>query len=95
MFVSGLQGTRDLYWAIGDGGGQEDPDGRGGDLTNILASIVRVRIPAAGDDFDLSPSGNVNGCEELFFSFLFFSSRARTKAVLFNISSTAEGSAPL
>ena len=62
-----VQATRDLYWAIGDGGKQQDPDGRGGDLSNILASIVRVGIPlpdlddpsSDDDDFDLTPSGNM------------------------------------
>lgn len=51
----------DLYWAVGDGGPQEDTLGRGNDDTNILGSIVRISVSSDSDVVDLAPSGNRNG----------------------------------
>lgn len=65
----GSGSEHDLYWAIGDGGPQEDPEQHGQNIDNIHATIVRITVPASGSGFDI-PSGNIVGGE---FTFIFMS----------------------
>lgn len=49
----------DLYWSVGDGGPQNDPEDRAQDLSKYHGSIVRISVPSAlsGSGYDI-PAGN-------------------------------------
>lgn len=61
MFVI-QEAYHELYWSVGDGGPQNDPDNRAQDLTTLHGSIVRISVPSAvaGTGYDI-PVGNFVG----------------------------------
>eukprot|EP00904_Undaria_pinnatifida_P007443 jgi/Undpi1/3829/HiC_scaffold_16.g07198.m1 len=52
--------SNELYWAIGDGGPQEDPLGVGQDLSTLLGKIVRISVSGSSSEYTI-PSGNMGG----------------------------------
>ncbi|CAN0529867.1 unnamed protein product, partial [Ectocarpus sp. 8 AP-2014] len=48
-----------IYWTVGDGGPQNDPDNKAQDMTNLHGSIVRISVPstAMGTGYEI-PVGN-------------------------------------
>lgn len=45
-----------LYIALGDGGGQGDPDNNGQDLTNLLSTVSRIDVePSGGNEYQIPP----------------------------------------
>ena len=47
----------DLYWALGDGGPQEDPNDHGQRTDVLFGTVVRISAPSKGSGYEV-PSGN-------------------------------------
>ncbi|CAM9722151.1 unnamed protein product, partial [Laminaria digitata] len=51
----------DLYWTVGDGGPQNDPDNKAQKLDEYHGSVVRISVPSDADDSGYNiPSGNID-----------------------------------
>lgn len=51
--------SHELYWTVGDGGPQNDPDNKAQDRTAYHGSMVRISVPSTtgGTGYDI-PLGN-------------------------------------
>ena len=47
----------DLYWAMGDGGPQEDPNDHGQRTDVLFGTVVRISVPSKGSGYEV-PSDN-------------------------------------
>ncbi|CAN0459445.1 unnamed protein product [Ascophyllum nodosum] len=52
----------DLYWAMGDGGPQEDPNDHGQRTDVLFGTVVRISVPSKGSGYEV-PSGNFPDAE--------------------------------
>lgn len=59
MLKNAQGGFHDLYWTVGDGGPQGDPDNKAQDRSLFHGSVVRISVPSAADGKGYEiPTGN-------------------------------------